>query len=503
LAMGIQRLANDARDGTTRGRAPAEQPHMNDVDGAGTDEEFEEDDDDRDGRMDGTHGGGGGCGGDDFAYLLAELADELSALVNQAYAFDDNRADDDAAREAHDALDDMMRQVSNMQRDRIGGVPTSEQVELCRERIARHLDKLAAEVRAKGLAAWAAWLRDGIDAGARNAHKYLRIPSEWRPEAVRTPDGIISANPAAVIASYRDKYVRRWNSSGDASAHDRPRNKPPWEQAPRCALPRTCAEQLRAASREFAKDTATTFDGLAMRHYSLVTDAGLEVLADVVLAMELIGRLPPQLDALVMPLIGKERGGHRAITMATSLYRLWGRVRREVTQRWEASHDRPYFAAGKGRRIQDVVWRQLFKAEAGEGDGLASASVLWDMKTFYDSLNRMRLWTQVRRHDFPLAIARLAFSVYDSPRMLTMNGRVACPAYARDGVPAGCMFANAFTRLYCIEPFDGLVADIGQHYDDDADFDAYVDDLALTITAPPQLDCQHRGGCCQVAPGQG
>ncbi len=176
-----------------------------------------------------------------------------------------------------------------------------------------------------------------------------------------------------------------------------------------------------------------------MRHYSLVSDDGLEALADVILAMELIGRLPPQLDALVMPLIGKERGGHRAITMATSLYRLWGRLRREVTQRWEAAHDRAYFAAGKDRRVHDVVWRQLVKAEAGDGDGLVSAAVLWDMASFFDALNRMRLWSQVRRHDFPLVVARLAFSTYDAPRALTLDCRVARVTYAM-----GCLHSGRF-----------------------------------------------------------
>ncbi len=184
-----------------------------------------------------------------------------------------------------------------------------------------------------------------------------------------------------------------------------------------------------------------------------------------------------------MPLIGKERGGHRAITTASSLYRLWGRLRRPWTQQWEAAHDRPYFAAGKGRRPHDVVWRQLVRAEAGDAQGLTSATVLWDMASFYDTINRTRLWRMVSKYDFPIVIARLAFSMYDAPRAVTLDGRLARPAFGRNGIPAGCPFANALTRLYCVEPFDELAATLRSRFDDVTEYDAYIDDLTMTAVA--------------------
>ncbi len=483
-AMGLHRLVIDAGTDAADNADGADddgQVEALDPDGRADDDETVVEEELAD-NMDRYH-----CDDEDrVAEMIKELAEDIGALLQTARGPAWDYAADETGRGALDALGSLADMINRIGMSRERRMPTLAQVSECRASIAAHLDHVAERVSARHAAAWTTWLRDGIDAGARNAHRYLRLPAQWRPQAVRAPDGILTADPAIVLQSYRDKYARRWNDGDLKAAEAATRARPPWADAPRCALPRTSAADIRLASRAFAADTGVAFDGMAMRHFSLLKEGGLEALADIILAMEWIGRLPPQLDALVMPLIGKERGGHRAITMATSLYRLWGRLRRDVTQRWEAAHDRAYFAAGKDRRVHDVVWRQLLRAEAGDGDGRVSAAVLWDMASFFDALNRVRLWSQVRRHDFPLVVARLAFSTYDAPRALTLDGRIACPAFARDGVPAGCPFAMALTRLYSLEPFDGLVAELGQSGgDEEKDFDAYVDDLVVTVTAEP------------------
>ncbi len=479
MAMGLQRLAMDARS-ASRGTQQPPGHH------AGGDGQRDVGDD---APVDGDDGmqGRWECDDDLLTRQVEVAAVEADELCEQARALHgremNETTEDDTLQGAIEAVGKVKVMLDRLRSFGWQGVPGAAEVAECREAIALQLDVVAKVTRAKHEAGWVAWLRDGIDAGARNAHKFLRLPPEWRPSAVRTPDGVVTTNTAEVVDSYRRKYVTRWNGHLGGRDEEQPRSTSPWASAPRCALPRTSAAELRAASKEFSADTAVAFDGLALRHYGMISDDGLEVLADIILAMELVGRLPPQLDALVMPLIGKERGGHRAITLATSLYRLWGRLRRSVSQQWEAEYERPYFAAGKGRRVQDVVWRQLVKAEAGEGEGRASAAVLWDMASFYDAINRTRLWTLVRRHNFPLAVARLAFSMYDAPRALALDGRIARPAYARNGVTAGCPFATAFTRLFCVDPFDNLTKEIRINYGDKGDFDSYVDDLVVTVTA--------------------
>ncbi len=416
------------------------------------------------------------------------LAAQIEEAIVNAHAIKDQAAANSVTGHARDAeqlaiAGQILDALIDMRDGDPCGTGFREHVATMRCSIARHLDAVADETRKRHLEEWTAWIRRGVDSGARNAHRYTRIPQAWRPHAVVTPDGVVSANPAKVIEAYRDKYVRRWNRMAGGGDADEPRRDPPWGRVPRCALPKPSVGDLRQASRAFCADTAVAYDGFAMRHYALLSDAGLAALSDIMIAMEAIGRMPPQLNAVLMPMIGKDRGGYRAITLTTSLYRLWGRVRRPFSQDWEARHDRPFLAAGKGRRVQDVVWRQLLRAEAGSGKGLASAAILWDLASFYDTVNRAKLWRLVRLHDYPLPIARLAMSVYDAPRAIAMEGRLSRPTYARDGVPAGCPFANSFVQLFCIDPFDDFVADVKAEFGDAVTFDAYIDDLVVSICA--------------------
>ncbi len=166
-----------------------------------------------------------------------------------------------------------------------------------------------------------------------------------------------------------------------------------------------------------------------------------------------------------------------------SLYRLWNRARRPLTSKWEDDNDRPYIAAGKGRGPQDAVWRQAASSEAAVAKGQHAATVLWDMESFFEMLERDRLWHRARHLGFPMTVARVAFNVYEAPRMLAMAGALSAAVRSERGVPAGCGIAMAFTKVYVIPPLDRAVLeleDVGSR--PRAIVDLYVDDLAATAT---------------------
>jgi hypothetical protein len=146
-----------------------------------------------------------------------------------------------------------------------------------------------------------------------------------------------------------------------------------------------------------------------------LSDGALEVLADIILVVEYLGVLPAQLGLTVMPLIGKVRGGHRAIATLVSLYRLWTRLRRDEARKWEMEHDRSWMAAGKGRGPHDAVWRQAARAEAAVGRRQHAATLLWDMKSFFETIRRVPLWHRARRVGFPTVLLRVALNMYDGP----------------------------------------------------------------------------------------
>ncbi len=332
---------------------------------------------------------------------------------------------------------------------------------------------------------WKTWVADGIAAGARNAHRFLRLPTEWRPTTTVLNDGVVTADPLHLLEGYAQKYDKLWNPDARKSDAD---DAAPWKHVKVEPLPRPQPDELRAVARTFPHRTAVTFDGIAMRHYDLLSDPALGIVADFIELMERTGELPPQLALIPMPMLEKPRGGHRAIANFASLYRLWTRLRREEVRRWEQKNDRCYVAAGKGRSPQDSVWRQAARAEAAVGRGEQSASLLWDLSSFFETIRRRPLWYKVRRLGFPMAVAKLAFNTYESTRLLSIAGVLARPLPSQDGIPAGCGIAMAFTRAYTLESFDRVLAQLNESEDDPVRLDVYVDDLALAADGPtPQV----------------
>ncbi len=451
---------------------------------------------------------------------LGQAAGILDDILGELDQFDAGTIDDelagavaalrDIASEAKDINSILITAQANAGRDDIrAGIARVNDVlgrlTDVREIINRGLYAAAEACKRKGLEEWREWVRRNIDAGARHAHKYLALPEEWQPTSLLTADGVLSSNPLQLIDSYRLKYDQLWNrrappgggepgggggGGGEGTGGAKPSAPKPWHDVTaRSAYPRARPGDFREAAITFRERTLVAFDGIAMRHYALLSDEALEVLADVVLIIEYLGRLPYQLGLTVMPLIGKARGGHRAIASLVSLYRLWVRMRREEVRRWEAANDRAYIAAGKGRGPQDAVWRQAARAEAAVATRRQAATLLWDMASFFETIRRVPLWHKARRLDFPLVLLRVALNTYEAPRALSLNGALARPLEAEDGVLAGCGLAMALTKVFTVEALDRVVAALqpqpapSLHCDDAVtDLDVFVDDIALSVT---------------------
>ncbi len=84
---------------------------------------------------------------------------------------------------------------------------------------------VAARMKTQEAENWKNWVTKNIAAGARNAHRFLKLPEEWQPTAVLTVDGITTAAPTELIKGYASKYDQLWNGrskSGDTSNTDEP-----------------------------------------------------------------------------------------------------------------------------------------------------------------------------------------------------------------------------------------------------------------------------------------
>ncbi len=334
------------------------------------------------------------------------------------------------------------------------------------------------ERRAKERNDWATWIKSNADSGARNAHRFMQLPTEWQPTTTLTIDGVITADPMRVLESYTTKYRDLWHDDDDD--HDFCSNEDGW--AARTALPRPDPEEIRAASLLFPERTATAYDGFHPRHYSMLCGEALVALGCMFVVAELVGALPPQLRLLAMPMIPKPSRGHRAVAIFVSFYRVWVRIRKPHIAAWEMQNDRPYLAAGKDRSPQDTVWRQAARAELATAERREAGAVLSDMASFFECLNRRKLRRRLDQLSFPRPVAKLALAAYSGPRVLTMSGALSQPTYAWRGVTAGCGAASALIRAYVVPPLDHLVLDFRLLFDDALDLDMFVDDVVLNAT---------------------
>ncbi len=59
---------------------------------------------------------------------------------------------------------------------------------------------------------WRQVLMENIANGAKNAHRDLKLPIEWRPTTSITIDGVVTADPQVLLSNYARKYDDLWNS---------------------------------------------------------------------------------------------------------------------------------------------------------------------------------------------------------------------------------------------------------------------------------------------------
>ncbi len=255
--------------------------------------------------------------------------------------------------------------------------------------------------------------------GARNAHRYSKLPIETVPPESKGVDGVVTTDPMAMLRQYAIKYGDAWEAQYRQVHYDWPTRE---------ALPRPTVQELRQSSRSVDERTAIGHDGFHVTHFRMLSDECLAVLAALVEASELVGSLPRQLHFVTVPLLDKQKGGHRPISIYPAMYRLWTRVRKPYTEAWERQHQRAYFASAKARSAQDAVWRQAVKAEMGVAVGGQAASVFWDMTMFYEHVRRDVLCARAAAIGFPQPLLRLALSTYAAPAwyVLLMRYRPLC-----------------------------------------------------------------------------
>ena len=297
---------------------------------------------------------------------------------------------------------------------------------------------------------WRTWSSQACEKGASKGHRWARPQKAWEATASAGQDP--SGLPVDLLAMEAQAWGELWGATKDT---------PILNDAFIIPGPPITPSQLRAASRRFRRTTAQSLDGFHPSHYQHISDEGLQAIADLLSAIEARGVWPRQLRFVQIVLIPKPKGGFRPIGLMSSLYRLWGALRRPVLGAWEATHKLPIFAFGAGRSALSAVWRVALEAEKAtttRGKAMAAATLLVDLHKYYELLDHDRLIAESERHDIPPWLARPAVHAYKHRRIMTMRSLCQDVGHAKRGAIAGCFYITTGVQCYARDALTWLAA---------------------------------------------
>ena len=350
----------------------------------------------------------------DLATAREQLAWTLFSAINESYTMDEQSWSPTVKTDAEHAL-----------------------------RLARVLEKKLSG--AKQLESHKLWKSSITETGAvatKRAFMYTQLPEVVQQQTVLDSlTGVYTAEPLKVLNGAASKLAETWKSSPQKPTNTTTR---PWGGG--SALPRLTVKRLSDAALSFAHGTSYTYDGFHPRHYALLQYKTLLAITMLYEAIECMGVMPTESQHAMIALLPKPKGGFRPIALLPGVCRLHGKARKPDIDQWEAENAREYLACSKGRGALDAVWKRSILAEYAVNSHTCALALLWDLKSFFDTIDLDLLRERAQQVNFPAVLVNLAIATYKTPRYVHTRQGVAEPVYPGRGVLPGCSFAKALIR---------------------------------------------------------
>ena len=221
--------------------------------------------------------------------------------------------------------------------------------------------------------------------------------------------------------------------------------------------------ELRKVLRSFTADTGMSFCAVRPRQWDELCDEALEVLIDILMAVEREAAWP--LMTTKIGFIQKRLGGVRPIAIIMVLARVQARLRRGIARKWEEANARPYWWGAAGRSCEQAVWHQAAigewatqrGADSGDPEAWVAVAVLLDLLKAFEQVRHHWLLDAAIATGFPLWQLKLTLELYCAPRVLCMGSAASSVIEARQSILPGDGFATALLKLILIGPLDRLV----------------------------------------------
>ena len=353
---------------------------------------------------------------------------------------------------------------------------------------ANELRKWAAEAldaaRVRGIAAassaskgWHAWIDEQLRGGAGALHRLAKRSAIVADQATVTDFGP-TASLQATLDSDREAWRAVWEKFATTARAPWRELRGDWADKLAWASPLPPIEKgmITATAKTYRERTGLGVESFHPRWFGWLSDALLDALAALLMALEAKGYWPEQVRTILVAQIPKASGGRRPIGLLPGLVRIWERLRKPVVEVWRRSVERDYNWAAKGRSAQTAVWRQALRDEAAIARGKMTAATLVDLVKAFEMVKLELVWRQGLALHFPPLVLRMVLESFAFARMLSWKGAVAEEVHTLSAILAGGSFATDALYIVLIWPCDELVFENPR-----ADLCLFVDDLTLHV----------------------
>ena len=160
--------------------------------------------------------------------------------------------------------------------------------------------------------------------------------------------------------------------------------------------------------------------------------------------------IPNQWKASLIALIPKSTTIERPIALVATLYRLWCKLRSDLTKRLSSNiqTEYPWERAVPGTECLQVALKGSFMTEHHAARKRTVISVLLDLSNFYDRISLEQLAHRWLESSYPATHAALAMQVYTGQRILEAEGEASAPLWATHGILAGDPQAPLAAKVY-------------------------------------------------------
>ncbi len=253
-------------------------------------------------------------------------------------------------------------------------------------------------------------------------------------------------------------------------------------------LPTIDDEITYHCAMRFKASTEVGTDWMRPRHVALLSRSARGCLGSILELIEQVMRWPSNVRYIVAVALAKKAGGSRLIGVATTVYRLWAKIRYvQCRAILEARIARPYLAAAPRRGAGRAAFELAFQAELTAANDEVTATTLVDMAQFFEHIRTDEYYKGGRRIGIPRCILSLTAHMYMGPRRIRVRGAYSRALYPAWSVLPGCTWATVHVRLILIKPVDGFVRQLNnmsRTWGTRANISFYIDDGTATTSGP-------------------